>query len=143
MGFSQALCESIFALLEKHGVQRDMPAAFSELGCYVTEPVWRPQSTVGSKGGKSTVVTSSSQVATQRRAGDAPRKTGICISHDKPTERELEKTLKRDKRDWSLPLYPSGRGFRHHLGSKTVEHEEWAQMGYGEKMTDEVQLRDS
>ena len=79
-GTVHALCESIFALLKKHGEQRDMPAAFSEPGCYVTEPVWRPQSTVGAKGGNAAVVTS--------RA--APRKTGV--SHIKPTERELEKT---------------------------------------------------
>ena len=92
-----ALCESIFALLEKHGVQRDVLAACSEPGCYVTEPVWRPQSTVGAKGGKAANVTSSSRVATQLRAEDAPRTTGI--SHVKPSERELEKTLKRDKRD--------------------------------------------
>ena len=68
----------------------------------------------------------------------APRQTGAA--HVKPTERELEKILKKDKRDWSLPLYPSGRGFRNHLGSKNVEHMEWAHMWYGEKMKDEVQL---
>ena len=35
-GTVHALCESIFALLEKYGEQRDMPAVFSEPGCYVT-----------------------------------------------------------------------------------------------------------
>lgn len=88
-------------------------------------------STVGAKGGKAAAVT----------AGDVDRQTEV--SHVKPTERELEKILKNDKRDWGVPLYPSGRGFRHHLGSKNVEREELAQMWYGEKMTDEVQLRDS
>ena len=80
-GTVHALCESIFALLAKYGEQKDMPAAFSEPGCYVTEPVWRPQSTIGAKGGKAAVVASMA----------APRKTGVA--HVKPTERELEKNF--------------------------------------------------
>ena len=42
-GTVHALFESIFALLEKHDVPKDVPGEFIEGNAYVTEPTWRPR----------------------------------------------------------------------------------------------------
>lgn len=66
----------------------------------------------------------------------------VCGPETKPTERELDKYMREANKDWSLPLYPSGRGFRYHMKGSTGT-QEWARMLYGERSTDEMQLRDS
>ena len=106
---------SIFALLEKHQVPHDMPRRSHSAMEYVTEGKWCPNGS-GAAGG----------------LGD----------HGRPSEAELRRYMVAHPLDWEVPLYPSQPGRRHHLKGRITD-QEWAQMEYGLRFTEDVQLRDN
>ena len=125
-GTLHVLFKSIFDLFASHCVKPDLPSEVLEAGCYVSELVWRPTGAQSGIGGK---------VPVDLQAGPAVRK---------PTEQELNKFIRQSKLDLTVPISPSmrRRGFRFHLKGG-IGDPEWAQMWYGERLTDEVQLRES
>ena len=123
-----ALFGSIFQLLEKHGVKRDMPTAFTEDVCYVTEPLWKPRmgGGIGGKTGNSTELPKHKM----------PLQPGQPVAF-KPSAQQLDAFMAASSRDWTVPLHPSGRGYREKLtGPGGIKNEEWAQAHYGEMITD-------
>jgi len=60
--------------------------------------------------------------------------------YGRPSTPQILRYMKVDSRDYSVPIYPSKPGFRFKLKNKIADFE-WAQMFYGEKFTDEMQLK--
>ena len=109
------LMESIFEHMELHGVEHDVyDQGVSKQ--YVVQESWRPSS------------------GDVRRGGDVMRA--------KPSRWDRQQLLGDSNRDWSEPLFPSRRGYRHHLRGP-MTNDEFAQMAYGERVTDGMQLEET
>lgn len=109
------LMSSIFAHMEAHGVEHDDHGR-SVPKQYVVQQRWEPS------------------VNDDRRGGD--------VSPQAPSRQERQQLMGNSNRDWSEPLFPSKRGFRHHLRGPMTD-EEFAQMTFGERVTDGIQLEDN
>ena len=107
--------QSLFALLKEHGVEPDMPRSRQEADEYITEARWLPSE------------------------GDV---AGGLGDRGRPSEARVQHFMAGVDLDWSLPLYPSKPGQRHHLTGPITDHE-WAQMHHGEQFTERMQLRES
>lgn len=111
-----ALFSSIFALLRKYGVEPDLPRKTASSHEYVTEHRWL--SVGGQRGG----------------LGDCGR----------PSREAVSEFMSGSAYDFSVPLYPSRRGFRHHLPETMPFSDiEWGLIEYGARYVDQAQLRDS
>lgn len=108
-----ALFLSIIELLERHGVSKELPGNSEE---YVTGARWTPAARADSVGG--------------------------LADEGRPSSADVRRYMQTVGVDWSQPLYPSKPGFRYHHDGP-LEDEEWAQMEYGEMLTDQAQLVDN
>ena len=60
--------------------------------------------------------------------------------YGRPSTSQILRYMKVDSQDHSVPIHPSKPGFQFKLKHKIADFE-WAKMFYGEKFTDEMQLK--